>query len=67
MQSRILAVGLVIMLTAQSPVYAQYSKQEKEYKKCFVGSTLAMLGNFSSKNKPVFFNSILVTVSPAKT
>jgi len=37
MQSRILAVGLVLMLTAHLPLYAQYNTEDKTYKKCFVG------------------------------
>jgi len=33
---------------------AQYAKEDKTYKKCFVGSTLFMLGNLSPQNRPDF-------------
>ncbi|MFT7435959.1 MAG: hypothetical protein ACI8UX_001758 [Psychromonas sp.] len=54
MQSKILALGFVLILTASSQVYAQYAKGDSTYKKCFVGSTFFMLGNFSKNNKPDF-------------
>lgn len=54
MQSKILAIGFVLLLSANSQLHAQYSKQDTTYKKCFVGSTLAMLGNFAQSNKPDF-------------
>ena len=33
---------------------AQYAKEDTTYKKCFVGSTLFMLGNLSPQNRPDF-------------
>lgn len=33
---------------------AQYAENDTTYKKCFVGSTFFMLGNFDTKNKPDF-------------
>ena len=42
------------MLTGTLQVNAQYTKQDSTYKKYFVGSTLAMLGNFLPENKPNF-------------
>lgn len=33
---------------------AQYKKQDSDFKKCFVGSTFAMIGNFFPENKPDF-------------
>ena len=41
MQSKILAIGFVIMLINPIQINAQYSKQDSTYKKYFVGSTLA--------------------------
>jgi hypothetical protein len=54
MQSKILTLGFVLLLTSNSQLIAQYAKTDTTYKKCYVGSTLAMLGNFSKNNKPDF-------------
>ena len=42
------------MIVSTLQVKAQYAKQDSIYKKYFVGSTLFMLGNFSTVNKPDF-------------
>jgi hypothetical protein len=47
-------IGVVLILTIVLQLNAQYTKQESAYKKCFVGSTLLMLGNLSPKNRPDF-------------
>lgn len=54
MQKKILFLAIVIMMTTHLHVKAQYSKQDSTYKKCFVGSSLFMLGNLDSKNRPDF-------------
>jgi len=54
MKSNIFTLGLVLMLAANSQLNAQYAKQDSTFKKCFVGSTLFMLGNFAESNKPDF-------------
>ncbi len=54
MQSKILTLGLILLLTCGTQLKAQYAQSDSTYKKWFVGSTLAMLGNFSKKNKPDF-------------
>jgi hypothetical protein len=54
MQNKILLIGFVLMLTTNLQLKAQYTKQDSTYKKCFVGSTLFMLGNLDSKNRPDF-------------
>ena len=54
MQSKFLALGLVLILTANSQLNAQYAKQDSTFKKCFVGSTFFLLGNLAQKNKPDF-------------
>ena len=54
MQSRILAVGFILMFTVSLQLNAQYVKEDTSYKKCFVGSTFFMLGNFAKVNKPDF-------------
>ncbi|MFT4741853.1 MAG: hypothetical protein ACJAT1_002463 [Marivirga sp.] len=54
MKSNLLALGLILMLAANCPLKAQYAKQDGTFKKCFVGSTFTMLGNFAANNKPDF-------------
>ena len=54
MQKKILLFALTLMMTSTLQVKAQYAKQDSTYKKCFVGSTLFMLGNLSSVNRPDF-------------
>lgn len=54
MQTRILALGFVLITTANLQLNAQYTLQDSTYKKCFAGSTLFLLGNFSQSNKPDF-------------
>lgn len=54
MQNKILTLVLVLFLTNIFQLKAQYAKQDTTYRKCFIGSTLFMLGNFNSKNRPDF-------------
>lgn len=54
MQHKVLSLGLILLLATSSPLKAQYSKQDSNYKACFVGSTLFMLGNLSETNRPDF-------------
>jgi len=54
MQKKILLFALSLMFLSTLNVHAQYAKQDSTYKKCFVGSTLFMLGNLSSVNRPDF-------------
>lgn len=54
MEKKILWIVLAIILTSNLQMHAQYAKQDSTYKKCFVGSTLFMLGNLSAKNRPDF-------------
>lgn len=54
MQNRILLLSFIIILTSSSLLNAQYAKQDTTYKKCFVGSTFAMLGNLLPDEKPDF-------------
>lgn len=42
------------MLTGALHLKAQYNRQDTAFKKCFVGSTLFLLGNLSSGNNPEF-------------
>lgn len=54
MNRKILMLGLILMLTANFQLKAQYAKTDSTYRKFFVGSTLFMLGNLAPKNKPDF-------------
>jgi hypothetical protein len=54
MRKKILWMGLATVLVSSLQVNAQYSKQDSTYKRCFVGSTLFLLGNFSTVNPPGF-------------
>lgn len=54
MQRKILTLGLVLILTLHLQLNAQYAKKDSTYKKCYVGSTMFVLGNFSPTNKPDF-------------
>ena len=54
MQKKILWIGLALALVSNFQVNAQYNKQDSTYKKWFVGSTVFLLGNFSTENPPGF-------------
>lgn len=54
MRSKMFTLGLVLIFTASIQLNAQYSLQDSTYKKCFIGSTFFMLGNFSKTNNPGF-------------
>lgn len=53
MQRKLLLIGVLCMLFI-THTNAQYYNGDTTYKECFVGSTLFMLGNFSSTNSPGF-------------
>lgn len=54
MQKKILWIGLVLVLTSSLQVNAQYAKTDSTYKRWFVGSSLFLLGNLASTNRPDF-------------
>ncbi|WP_341225403.1 hypothetical protein [uncultured Arcticibacterium sp.] len=54
MQNRILSIAIAIIFTVNAQSFAQKAKLDSTYKKCFVGSSFFMLGNFSKTNKPDF-------------
>ena len=54
MQNKMIAAVFVLVITSALKSSAQYAKQDSTYQKCFVGSTLFLLGNFSTKNRPDF-------------
>lgn len=55
MQKKLFLIGLVVLLTGTPRLSAQYGKTDSTYKRCFVGSTLFLLGNLASTNPPGFF------------
>lgn len=54
MQKKVLCLCFVLMLTNALQLKAQYTRQDSAHKKCFIGSTLFMLGNLSAQNRPDF-------------
>lgn len=54
MQNKIIIIGFVLILTSTLQLNAQYTMQDSTFRKCFVGSTLFVLGNLDSKNRPDF-------------
>lgn len=57
MRKKILSIGFVLMMASTLQLKAQYAKTDSTYKRCFVGSTFLMLGNFipDDPNPPKFF------------
>jgi len=54
MQKKFLWIGLALVSAISVQVNAQYDKQDKTYRKWFVGSSFLMLGNFSKVNNPEY-------------
>ncbi|MDI9309326.1 MAG: hypothetical protein QM535_03830 [Limnohabitans sp.] len=54
MRKTLLLFGFLLLFSINQPLQAQYEKTDTSYKKCFVGSTLFLLGNFSKVNPPGF-------------
>jgi hypothetical protein len=55
MQKKTLVIGLVFLFTSTRHLKAQYATTDSTYKRCFIGSTLFLLGNFATTNSPNFF------------
>jgi hypothetical protein len=54
MQKKILWIGLILVLISVLHVKAQYAKEDSTFRKHIIGSTMFMLGNLSSVNRPDF-------------
>ncbi len=55
MQKKILWIGLVLVLSGNLQVSAQYAQQDSTYKKWFLGTSLfVIMGNFDKENPPNF-------------
>jgi hypothetical protein len=55
MQKKSFWIGLVLVLTVILKVRGQYAREDSSFKRWFIGSTVFLLGNFSDKNPPDFF------------
>lgn len=54
MQTKVIILTLVLLLAAKVALRAQYAPQDTSFHRYFVGSTLFLLGNFATENKPDF-------------
>lgn len=54
MKSKSFLMGCVLLMASTLQLKAQYAKTDSTYKRWFVGSTLFLLGNFSTTNNPEF-------------
>jgi hypothetical protein len=54
MKKKIFFIGFVLMMTNTIQLKAQYAKNDTTYKRCFVGSTLFLMGNLLTTNNPGF-------------
>ena len=54
MKKKNLLFALTLIMVSTLQLNAQYAKQDSTYKKCFVGSSLFVLGNLSPVNPPDF-------------
>ena len=54
MKKKICCFTFALLMTCFSSIKAQYAKKDTTYKKCFIGSTLFLLGNLDKVNPPGF-------------
>lgn len=54
MQKKKLILALALLGAFSLNLKAQYAKTDTSYKRCFIGTTLFVLGNFASVNSPEF-------------
>ena len=66
MQKKILFIGFVLVMASTLQLKAQYAKTDSSYNRCFVGSTIFLLGNLATTTPPTSLNSILATVLQEK-
>ena len=55
MQKKILLIGLLLLTTCTHHLKAQYAPTDSTFKRCFIGSTIFLLGNLATTNPPDFF------------
>ena len=54
MQKKILWITLALVLAGSLQMNAQSAKTDSTFRRCFIGSSLFMLGNFSKVNNPEY-------------
>ena len=54
MRRKFTALSVLMALAGSLPLKAQYAQPDTAYRKCFIGSTFALLGNFIETNNPEF-------------
>jgi hypothetical protein len=54
MQKKNVIIGFVFMMVTNLSLHAQYAKNDSTYKKCFIGSTMFVVGNLAPVNPPDF-------------
>jgi hypothetical protein len=54
LQMKSLLIGFVLITTSALTLNAQYARTDSNFKRWFMGSTIFLLGNFSSTNPPDF-------------
>lgn len=54
MHSKLFLIAVAFVLTVSTKPIAQHAYTDSSYKKLFIGSTVFLLGNLSSTNKPDF-------------
>jgi len=55
MQKKVLFMGLLSLTTCGPHLKAQYAPTDSTFKRCFIGSTVFLLGNLATTNPPDFF------------
>lgn len=55
MQKKVLFVGLLSLTSFVPHLKAQYATTDSTLKRCFIGSTIFLLGNLATTNPPDFF------------
>jgi len=55
MQKKVLFVGLLSLTSFVPHLKAQYATTDSTFKRCFIGSTVFLLGNLATTNPPDFF------------
>ena len=63
MKKKILLFGLTLFLASTLKINAQSAKDDGNYRKWFVGSSMFMLGNLDKTNNPKYIQNINFHIS----
>ncbi len=55
MQKRIIQIGLAFTMMGTPQLKAQNTQKDSTFRRCYIGSSLFLLGNFDNVNKPEYF------------